>query len=182
MQTSSKKTFSKHFSEIISCNASDQLFIHTSILLLIPNHANFLKPVFRISRATTEAKLYFVECLSKTRIFFNNVFYLNEVLFGFGKSPSPLCSFCKLHGETLMHIFSSCNRVISLYIKKNYFFSEYIQLTVVSTDCHFQSKGNDKSFLIQNMILMLFKLYVYKSKVSGTLNFHVLLPSSTGQS
>ena len=75
--------------------------------------------------------------------------------------------------------------VIELFhctFKKNYFFSEYIQLTVVSTDCHFRSKGNDKSFLIQNMILMLFKLYVYKSKVSGTLNFHVLLPSATGQS
>ena len=36
-------------------------------------------------------------------------------------------------------------------------------------------KGNDKSFLIQNMILMVFKLYVYKSKVSSTLNFNTFL-------
>ena len=36
-------------------------------------------------------------------------------------------------------------------------------------------KGNDKSFLIQNMILMVFKLYVYKSRVSGTLNFNAFL-------
>ena len=31
-------------------------------------------------------------------------------------------------------------------------------------------KGNDKSFSIQNMILMVFNLYFYKSRVSGTLN------------
>ena len=36
-------------------------------------------------------------------------------------------------------------------------------------------KGNDKSFLIQNMILMVFKLYVYKSRVSGTLSFNAFL-------
>ena len=36
-------------------------------------------------------------------------------------------------------------------------------------------KSNDKSFLIQNMILMVFKLFVYKSRVSGTLNFNKLL-------
>ena len=36
-------------------------------------------------------------------------------------------------------------------------------------------EGNDKSFLIQNMILMVFKLYVYKSRVSGTLNFNTFL-------
>ena len=33
-------------------------------------------------------------------------------------------------------------------------------------------KGNDKSFLIQHMILMVFKFYIYKSRVSGTLNFN----------
>ena len=36
-------------------------------------------------------------------------------------------------------------------------------------------KGNDKSFLIQNMILMVFKLCVYKSRVSGALNFNIFL-------
>ena len=30
----------------------------------------------------------------------------------FGKSPYPLCSFCKLHDETPIHLFSSCNQII----------------------------------------------------------------------
>ena len=34
------------------------------------------------------------------------------------------------------------------------------------------AESNDKSILIQNMISMVLKLYVYKSRVSGTLNFN----------
>ena len=37
------------------------------------------------------------------------------------------------------------------------------------------AKGNDKFFLIQNMILMVFKLCFYKSRVSITLNFSTFL-------
>ena len=36
-------------------------------------------------------------------------------------------------------------------------------------------KGNDKSFLIQNIILIVFKLYVYKARVSSILNFNTFL-------
>ena len=36
-------------------------------------------------------------------------------------------------------------------------------------------KDNDKSFLIQNMILMVFKLFVYKPRVSRTLNSNTFL-------
>ena len=36
-------------------------------------------------------------------------------------------------------------------------------------------KDNDKSFLIQNVILMVFQLYFYKSRVSGTLNLNTFL-------
>ena len=37
------------------------------------------------------------------------------------------------------------------------------------------ANGNDKSFLIQNMIVIVFKFYVYKSRVSGTLSFNTFL-------
>ena len=39
------------------------------------------------------------------------------MLFYFGKSSLPLCSFCKLHDETLIHLFDRCNQVISLWIE-----------------------------------------------------------------
>ena len=95
------------------------------------------------------------------------------MLFCFEKPPSLLCSVCKLHDETLILLFSSCIQVISLWIEIKLFFSEYIQLTLLSLQIATFGlvKGNDKSFLIQNMVLMVFKLYVYKSRVSGILNF-----------
>ena len=99
------------------------------------------------------------------------------MLFRFGKNPSLLCSFYKLHDETLIHLFSSCIQVISLWIEIKLFFSKYIQLTLLSSQIAIFGllKGNDKFFLIQNMILMAFKPYVYKSRVSGTFNFNIFL-------
>ena len=77
-----------------------------------------------------------------------NVLYLNKMLFRFGKTPSPLCSFCKLHNETLIQLFSSCNQFISLWIERKLFFSKYIQLTLLSP--HIATfdfvKGGSKSF------------------------------------
>ena len=35
----------------------------------------------------------------------NNVLYLNKMLFKFGKSGSPLCSFCNVKDETPYHLF-----------------------------------------------------------------------------
>ena len=81
----------------------------------------------------------------------NYVLYLNKIIFRFGKSPCPLCSFCKLHDGTLIHVFTSCNQVISLWIKIKLFYSEYVQLRALSPQIpNFRLvENNDKSFLIQ---------------------------------
>ena len=99
------------------------------------------------------------------------------MLFSFGKTPCLLCSFFKLHDETVIDLFSSCNQVIPLWIEKELLFSEYIQLTLLSPQIVTLGlvKGNDKCSLIQNMILLVFKLYVYKSRVIVLLNFNTFL-------
>ena len=38
----------------------------------------------------------------------NNVLYLNK-LFQFGKTQSPLCSFCHTEAETTLHVFHKCS-------------------------------------------------------------------------
>ena len=38
----------------------------------------------------------------------NNVLYLNKKLFIFGKSSSPLFSFCKNANETIVRLFYEC--------------------------------------------------------------------------
>ena len=35
----------------------------------------------------------------------HNILYANKMLFKIGKVTSPRCSFCKLHDETIMHLF-----------------------------------------------------------------------------
>ena len=39
----------------------------------------------------------------------NNILYLNEKVFIFGKSSSPLCPFCKNDDETILHLFYECD-------------------------------------------------------------------------
>ena len=62
------------------------------------------------------------------------------MLFGFEKARSTLFSFRKLHDETLIHLLSNCNQVATRWIE------------IIAT------KGNDKSFLIQNTISVVTKL------------------------
>ena len=64
-----------------------------------------------------------------------------------------------------------------IWIEIKLIFSEYTQLTLFSPQIATFGllKGNDKFFLIQNMILMVLKLYVYKLRVSDTLNFNTFL-------
>ena len=39
----------------------------------------------------------------------NNVLFLNKQLFQFGKTQSPLCSFCHTEAETTLHVFHECS-------------------------------------------------------------------------
>ena len=54
----------------------------------------------------------------------NNVLYLNKMLFKFGKSGSPLCSFCNVKDETPYHLFCECSHTISLWNQLRHFLSK----------------------------------------------------------
>ena len=49
----------------------------------------------------------------------NNVFFLNKMLFLFGKSNPSLSPFSKLHDETVAHIHYECNITQSSYIEQH---------------------------------------------------------------
>ena len=82
--------------------------LHWKLMYLLPRE---------ISRSTS--------CRAFQYKILNNALYLNKMLLRFRKTPYPLCSFCKLHDENPIHIFSGCNQVISLWIEIKLFFSEY---------------------------------------------------------
>ena len=64
---------------------------------------NWKKIYFLIRNTTldTKARMFQYKVL-------HNTLYVNKMLFKFGKVISPRCSFCKLHEETIMHLFYDC--------------------------------------------------------------------------
>ena len=52
----------------------------------------------------------------------NNVLYLNEKLFQFGKIQSPLCSFCHNEVEATLHVFYKCSVTKPLWNQLSLFF------------------------------------------------------------
>ena len=63
-----------------------------------------------VCKATANSHLRCFNC--KT---LNNVLHLKKKLFHFGKTQSPLCSFCHSEAETTLHVFHKCS-VIFIYL------------------------------------------------------------------
>ena len=85
-------------------------------------------------------KIYLLVCIvtkdSTLRAFqfklLNNVLYLNKMLFKFGKSGSPLCSFCNLKDETSYHLFYECSHTISLWNQLRRFLSNSLNIPLLT--------------------------------------------------
>ena len=106
----------------------------------------------------------------------NNVLYLNHKLFQFMVSATSLCLYCNQYDETVQHLFSSCNEVISLWTEMELYFINDIKLIALCPQIAILGYANtdDRCFIIQNLILLIFKFYV-KSRGSGNLSFSAFL-------
>ena len=107
----------------------------------------------------------------------NNTLYLNQRLHAFGKSPTRLCSFCDNHDETPQHIFSDCHYSLRLWNSITFFFNPILNfpsLTPQSALVGFHCKNNSYLMLI-NHLLLLYKVYVYRSRINKHLIFENLL-------
>ena len=96
----------------------------------------------------------------------NNVLYLNKKLFKFRKSTSPLCPFCKLSDETVLHLFYECNIILNLWNELDLFFENEFMLFDLTPQAAFLGflNVNSKLLLIQNYLLLIFKIYIYNSR------------------
>ena len=103
----------------------------------------------------------------------NNVLYLNHKLFQFKDSTTSLCLYCNKHDETAQHLFSTCSKVISLWTEIKLYFLNDIKLIALCPEIAVLGYTNtdDRCFITQNLILLIFKFYVYKSRDSGNLSF-----------
>ena len=98
----------------------------------------------------------------------------------FGKVDSPLCSFCKMHEETISHLFFECLQTKMLWEFLNNFFNNTIilpNLTLQTAILGFDGNVHDK--VLVNHILLIFKLYIYNSREKGQISTNNLIANIT---
>ena len=110
----------------------------------------------------------------------NNVLFLNNKLHTFGIKPSPLLPFYNLYDETSYHMFYECDRVKCLWSDLVQCFQNNLILPTLTPQTaifgFLDYTNNDSIFennkCLSNHILLIFKLYVYISRVfSGALKY-----------
>ena len=114
---------------------------------------------------------------SYSRIFqyksLNSILFLNNILFKFGFSDSPFCSYCHLHKETIKHLFFNCDITKSMWVLIQTFFKDKIiipDLDLQSAVLGFLDTDNRDNLLINN-ILLTFKMTLYKCRDGGNITF-----------
>ena len=105
----------------------------------------------------------------------NNWLYLNEKLFQFGKTQCLLCSFYHTEAETTLHVFHKCSVTKILWNQLSLFFEtdlDFPNLTPQAALFGFINESDNNLNILQNHILLIFKLYVYQSRERGVLNLN----------
>ena len=96
-----------------------------------------------------------------------NVLFSNKILYTFGITPSPLCSFCNLYDETPLHIFYECNGVKCLWVDLIQCFQNNLKpgshlpkkiLFICFNESHFKKMKNVFYFILKALfVLKIFK-------------------------
>ena len=86
---------------------------------------------------TPTSQKYLNELFSFQYKILNNVLYLNKKLFKFRKLTSPLCPFCKLSDETVLHLFYECNILLNLRNELVLFFGNKFTLFDLTREASF---------------------------------------------
>ena len=107
----------------------------------------------------------------------HNILFLNKKLYLFGITKSPLCSYCNKYDETPIHLFCECNYTKYLWLQLNRHFPPDLTFPVLTPQTAILGLVNDSVSNIHliNHILLLFKLYIYKSRNKHQLNINELL-------
>ena len=102
-----------------------------------------------------------------------NILYLNERLFKFGKSTTSRCSYCDNENESILHLFYSCNNTKSLW---NSFQTHLHSLNLPNLTPRSAYLGFDtiKDSLIHQLHLI-FRISIYKKRETGTCNVNYIM-------
>ena len=113
--------------------------------------------------------------LNARKTIINSVLYMNDKLFQFGKTQSPLCSFRHNEVETTLHVFHKCSVTKSLWNQLSLFFEtdlNFPDLTPQATLFGLINESGNNLSILQNHILLIFKLYIYQLREREVLNLN----------
>ena len=113
----------------------------------------------------------------------NNILFLNKKNHFFGIKSSPLCFFCNLYKKAPFHIFYEFDRVKYLWPDLIYCFENTLLLPTLTPQTVIfgilDSLRNNSFFennkIFINDILLIFKLYVFKSRERKFININNLI-------
>ena len=103
-------------------------------------------------------------------------------LFQFGKTQSPLCSFCHTEAERTLHIFYKCSVTKILWNQLLLFFETdlgFLHLTPQAAIFGFINESDNNLNTLKNHILLIFKVYIYQSRERGVLNLNCVIKNAT---
>ena len=85
-------------------------------------------------------------------------------------------SYCNTYDETPIHLFCECNSTKNLWLQLNRHFCCYLTFPALTPQTALLGLFNDSvsSVRLINHILLLFKLYIYKSRKKHRLNINEL--------
>ena len=103
--------------------------------------------------------------------------FLKKKLYIFGITLSPPCSYCNTNDETPIHLFCECNSTKSLWLQLNRHFHSDLKFPELTPQTAIVGIFNDSvsNIHLVNHILLLFKLYIYKSRNKHRLNINEFL-------
>ena len=106
----------------------------------------------------------------------HHILFLNKNVYLFGMKESPLCFYCNTNDETSIHLFYECNSTKYLWLQLNRYFHSDLTFHVLTPQTAILGLFNDSvsSIHLINDILLLFKLYIYKSRNKHRLNINKL--------
>ena len=100
------------------------------------------------------------------------------MLFKFGKSNSPHCSFCKKEEETPLHLFYECSKTSNLWIELQLCLENKILLpSITPQSTIFGFIDITENNILLNHLLLIFKFYLYNARKTGNINIENLKAS-----
>ena len=133
---------------------------------------NWKKIYFLIRNTTldTKARMFQYKVL-------HNTLCVKKIFFKFGKVISPRCSFCKLHEETIIHLFYDRSIVTRIRNQLKSILSNNINFPISTPQSAIFGFWDldTNEHLILNHLLLIFKMYIYNARATGYLNISHLL-------